>query len=90
MNVSYRHVPRQDQEKAGVFAANCENCGHFFKYRTVAPFKTSVTFTVNGVSYTGTKISTVILVCLSVLSLYVPINGYGTAASRQSLHHLPF
>ena len=54
MNVSYRHVPRQDQKQAGVFAANCENCGHFFKYRAVAPFKTSVTFTVNGVSYTGT------------------------------------
>ena len=52
-NVSFRHVPRQDQKQAGVFAANCENCGHFFKYRAVAPFKTSVTFTVNGVAYTG-------------------------------------
>ena len=36
-----------------MFASNCVNCGHFFKYRKVPPYKTSVSFKVNGVSFTG-------------------------------------
>ena len=46
-------MPRQGQRSTGIYAADCENCGHFFKYRAVPPYKTNVSFTVNGVAYTG-------------------------------------
>ena len=50
----FSHLPTgQSQDNTSVFATNCVNCGHFFKYRNVPPYKTSVSFTVNGVSYTG-------------------------------------
>ena len=38
----------------GVYASTCESCGHFFKFRKVGSFKTSISFTVNGKQYTGT------------------------------------
>ena len=46
-----------EQGDTGVFAANCENCGHLFKYKADPPFKTRINFTVNGVAYTGVSSS---------------------------------
>ena len=48
------HVSFKESEKdAAVMATTCENCGHFFKFRAQAPFKATVSFTVNGKSVTG-------------------------------------
>ena len=50
----YSHVPvNGGQLQNGVYAANCENCGFFFKFRAKQSTSSSVTFTVNGTSYTG-------------------------------------
>ncbi|XP_046360646.2 indole-3-acetaldehyde oxidase-like [Haliotis rufescens] len=46
------HVPTNGALKDGVYASTCENCGHFFKFKATGPLKSSVTFTINGISYT--------------------------------------
>lgn len=40
-------------QQDGVFASTCEHCGHFFKFRSVAPYKSTVAFTINGKHVTG-------------------------------------
>ncbi|CAG5117383.1 unnamed protein product [Candidula unifasciata] len=47
------HLPRKDNLANGVYACTCVNCGHFFKFRTVQNFKSSVSFTINGTQYTA-------------------------------------
>ncbi|XP_059138915.1 uncharacterized protein LOC131927200 [Physella acuta] len=49
---SANHLPIKGSLKNGVYACTCENCGHFFKFKAVQNFKSTVTFTINGVSYT--------------------------------------
>ena len=65
-----RHVPLVNGHNTdGIQAATCVNCGHFFKFKTVSPFKSTITLTVNGQQYTGTH--------LTVLeSIHVPRNKY--------------
>ncbi|KAK7469495.1 hypothetical protein BaRGS_00036474 [Batillaria attramentaria] len=46
------HLPVSDKLTNGVYAANCQNCGFFFKFRAVEPTASTVTFTVNGTSHT--------------------------------------
>ncbi|XP_046360643.2 xanthine dehydrogenase-like [Haliotis rufescens] len=46
------HAPTNGALKDGVYASTCENCGHFFKFKATGPLKSSVTFTINGTSYT--------------------------------------
>ncbi|XP_048242204.1 xanthine dehydrogenase-like isoform X1 [Haliotis rufescens] len=46
------HVPTNGALKDGVYASTCENCGHFFKFKATGPLKSSVTFTINGTSFT--------------------------------------
>ncbi|BFZ15561.1 hypothetical protein BsWGS_18600 [Bradybaena similaris] len=47
-----RHVPRKDSLTNGVYACTCENCGHFFKFRTIQDFKCNASFSINGTQYT--------------------------------------
>ncbi|CAG5133766.1 unnamed protein product, partial [Candidula unifasciata] len=47
------HIPRKDSLTNGVYACTCENCGHFFKFRTIQDFKSSISFSVNGKQYTA-------------------------------------
>lgn len=49
------HVPSCGELVDGVYAANCQACGHFFKTRAVPTPKSQFSFTVNGQSYTGNK-----------------------------------
>ncbi|XP_060599195.1 uncharacterized protein LOC132752826 [Ruditapes philippinarum] len=50
------HVAPLNGRNDGVFASTCEHCGHFFKFRSVAPYKSSITFSVNGKQVTvGTE-----------------------------------
>ncbi|XP_045174786.2 xanthine dehydrogenase-like [Mercenaria mercenaria] len=52
------HVTPLNTRNDGVFASTCENCGHFFKFRSIAPYKSSITFSVNGKQVTvGTEYS---------------------------------
>ncbi|XP_069131711.1 uncharacterized protein [Argopecten irradians] len=46
------HLPQQKDVKNGVFAATCQNCGHFFKFKVDSGLATTVTLTVNGQKYT--------------------------------------
>ncbi|KAL4225427.1 hypothetical protein ACF0H5_016117 [Mactra antiquata] len=46
------HVSPAVPKKDGTFASTCVNCGHFFKFKSVAPYKSSVSFTVNGQAIT--------------------------------------
>ncbi|XP_021379046.1 xanthine dehydrogenase-like [Mizuhopecten yessoensis] len=46
------HLPQQKDVKSGVFAATCQNCGHFFKFKVDSGLATEVTLTVNGQKYT--------------------------------------
>lgn len=47
------HVPADGSHlKHGIYAADCENCGHFFKFRAKASTNDAVTFSVNGKQYT--------------------------------------
>ncbi|XP_064601079.1 LOW QUALITY PROTEIN: xanthine dehydrogenase-like [Liolophura sinensis] len=48
-----RHVPFPNQPSGGVFASQCQQCCHVFKFRASAPTKSTVTFTVNGKQYTA-------------------------------------
>ncbi|XP_071122788.1 uncharacterized protein [Mytilus edulis] len=47
-----RHLFRNDKVKAGVFAANCESCGHFIKFRLKSDINSKITVTINGQQYT--------------------------------------
>ncbi|XP_025087515.1 xanthine dehydrogenase-like [Pomacea canaliculata] len=47
------HLPPVGRDlKNGVYAATCEKCGFFFKFRAREPTNSSVTFTINGNQYT--------------------------------------
>ncbi|XP_067656036.1 uncharacterized protein [Haliotis asinina] len=46
------HTPTKKGLKDGVYACTCENCGHFFKFKVTGVLKSTVTFTINGTSYT--------------------------------------
>lgn len=49
-----RHIPLVGGHfRNGVQAATCVNCGNFFKFKVVAPFKSTISLTVNGKQYTG-------------------------------------
>ncbi|KAK3581542.1 hypothetical protein CHS0354_031883 [Potamilus streckersoni] len=45
------HVPIQGELMDGVYAATCQACGHFFKFRPVSQIRSTVSFTVNGKQY---------------------------------------
>ncbi|KAJ8299303.1 hypothetical protein KUTeg_023363 [Tegillarca granosa] len=45
------HIPNKNQLTNGVYAANCENCGHFFKFRATSGLASEITLTVNGKKY---------------------------------------
>ncbi|KAL5006950.1 hypothetical protein ScPMuIL_015756 [Solemya velum] len=47
------HIPPISTLKEnGVYAGTCGNCGHFFKFQSVAPYRSSITFFINGSQYT--------------------------------------
>ncbi|XP_064601061.1 xanthine dehydrogenase-like [Liolophura sinensis] len=46
------HVPSSGELVEGVYAANCQACGHFFKTRAVPTPKSQFSFTVNGQTHT--------------------------------------
>ncbi|CAL1541535.1 unnamed protein product [Lymnaea stagnalis] len=46
------HLPTKGNLTNGVYACTCENCGHFFKFKAIQDIKSTVTFKINGVSYT--------------------------------------
>ncbi|XP_046559716.1 xanthine dehydrogenase-like [Haliotis rubra] len=46
------HTPTKGELKDGVYASTCQNCGHFFKFKVTGILKSSVTFTINGISFT--------------------------------------
>nr|KAG5688435.1 hypothetical protein BaRGS_001852 [Batillaria attramentaria] len=52
VDILQRHVSLPSELANGVYAANCQSCGFFFKFRAVEPTASTVTFTVNGTSYT--------------------------------------
>ncbi|ESO95691.1 hypothetical protein LOTGIDRAFT_231915 [Lottia gigantea] len=43
-----RHIPAPSNLSNGVYAADCLNCGHFFKFRTTQPVRSSFSFKING------------------------------------------
>ncbi|XP_055957738.1 xanthine dehydrogenase/oxidase-like [Patella vulgata] len=45
------HSPVKGELKDGVYAADCQNCGHFFKFRAAGPFRSTFSVTINGQSY---------------------------------------
>ncbi|KAL4224843.1 hypothetical protein ACF0H5_015539 [Mactra antiquata] len=47
-----RHLPFQGQIKDGVYAATCECCGHFFKFKASLPVRSEIQITINGQEYT--------------------------------------
>ncbi|KAK6190255.1 hypothetical protein SNE40_002166 [Patella caerulea] len=47
-----RHSPVKGELTDGVYAADCQNCGHFFKFRAQGPVRSTFSMTVNGQSYT--------------------------------------
>ncbi|XP_052242919.1 uncharacterized protein LOC127852926 [Dreissena polymorpha] len=51
-----RHLPinggTRDVNAGGVQVGTCVNCGHTFKFRAVTPYKSTISFTVNGKQYT--------------------------------------
>ncbi|XP_059138916.1 uncharacterized protein LOC131927201 [Physella acuta] len=49
---STNHLPTKGELSNGIYACTCENCGHFFKFKAVQNFKSTVSFTINGVAYT--------------------------------------
>ncbi|XP_060607441.1 uncharacterized protein LOC132759647 [Ruditapes philippinarum] len=53
------HVPVSSPSPSpfsGVQASTCAQCGHFFKFRTLGPTKSTISLTVNGKQYTvGTE-----------------------------------
>ena len=70
ISLFYRHVPLVNGHNTdGIQAATCVNCGHFFKFKTVSPFKSTITLTVNGQQYTGTHLTVLV-------SIHVPRNIY--------------
>ncbi|KAK3101621.1 hypothetical protein FSP39_004931 [Pinctada imbricata] len=50
--ICFSHLPQKDGLRDGVYAANCENCGHFFKFRAKTGLASSITLSVNGQKYT--------------------------------------
>uniref|UniRef100_A0A2C9JDL4 FAD-binding PCMH-type domain-containing protein n=1 Tax=Biomphalaria glabrata TaxID=6526 RepID=A0A2C9JDL4_BIOGL len=47
------HLPiNQDLKEDNNYLCTCQNCGHHFKFRAVGNMKSSITFSVNGKSYT--------------------------------------
>ncbi|XP_055899821.1 uncharacterized protein LOC106054458 [Biomphalaria glabrata] len=47
------HLPiNQDLKEGNNYLCTCQNCGHHFKFRAVGNMKSSITFSVNGKSYT--------------------------------------
>ncbi|XP_005106600.1 xanthine dehydrogenase 1 isoform X2 [Aplysia californica] len=49
---SAKHLPQKGSLSSGIYAFNCENCGHFFKFKAVADVKSTITFSINGKEYT--------------------------------------
>ncbi|XP_012937306.2 xanthine dehydrogenase [Aplysia californica] len=45
-------LPRDGTLDSGVYSCNCENCGHFFKFRSVGDQKNDISLTINGQNYT--------------------------------------
>ncbi|XP_055901172.1 uncharacterized protein LOC106056807 [Biomphalaria glabrata] len=46
------HLPLKKSLTNGVYGCTCENCGHFFKFKAIHDFKSTVTFKINNISYT--------------------------------------
>ncbi|CAL1535967.1 unnamed protein product, partial [Lymnaea stagnalis] len=49
---STSHLPINKLLEEGKYACTCQNCGNFFKFRAMDEIKSSITFTINGKSYT--------------------------------------
>ncbi|KAH9518829.1 hypothetical protein Btru_006359 [Bulinus truncatus] len=49
---SANHIPLKESLLDGIYGCTCENCGHFFKFKAIQDIKSSVTFKINGSSYT--------------------------------------
>lgn len=47
-----RHLLQKDKLHNEVFAANCESCGHFIKFRVKSDVDSKITITINGEQYT--------------------------------------
>ncbi|XP_076115153.1 xanthine dehydrogenase-like isoform X1 [Mytilus galloprovincialis] len=47
-----RHLFKKEKVDNGVFAANCECCGHFIKFRVKSDVNSKITVTINGQKYT--------------------------------------
>ncbi|XP_022343245.2 uncharacterized protein LOC111136587 [Crassostrea virginica] len=45
------HLPQEGKLKNGVFIGTCQSCGHSFKFRCNSNIQSSITLTVNGISY---------------------------------------
>lgn len=51
---NFRHLFKKEKVENGVFAANCECCGHFIKFQVKSDVNSKITVTINGQKYTGT------------------------------------
>lgn len=49
----FRHLFKKEKVENGVFAANCESCGHFIKFQVKSDVNSKITVTINGQKYTG-------------------------------------
>ncbi|CAG2229856.1 XDH [Mytilus edulis] len=47
-----RHLFKKEKVDNGVFAANCECCGHFIKFQVKSDVNSKITVTINGQKYT--------------------------------------
>ena len=49
----FSHSPVNESLDNGVFAATCQACGHFFKFKASPQLRSDIKLKINGKEYTG-------------------------------------